>query len=69
MYVILSAFDCKMKLVVTNMVVLLFASEKIKIPFRKQFVGCFWGVFWSALCGFFWYCTLCAIFSFFLGNL
>lgn len=45
MYVILCAFYCKMKLVVTNMVVLLFASEKIKIPFRKQFVGCFLGGF------------------------
>lgn len=45
MYAFLYAFDCKMKFVVVIMMVLLFASEKIKILFRKQFVGCVLGGF------------------------
>lgn len=64
MYVLLYPFDLKMKLLVGSMLVLLFASEKIKILFRKptEFVG-YWLVGWFF---FIWLCTVCAVFCFFI---
>lgn len=66
MYVLLYSFDPKMKLVVGNMLVLLFASEKIKTLFRKPAEFVRWFFVGLGLLGVFWHHALCAVFCFFI---
>lgn len=66
MYVLLDPFDPKMKLLVKNLLILLFASEKIKILFRKHAELVSWVFGGFGLVGFFylfvfWHYTLCCI--------